>query len=229
MKPATALFRRLAIATAVLSTPAIVLASTGSYGYVGTVEGSATLVSRGTTRNEPAGDRGQLVEINQPILTGDHLLVGQRGRVDIGLADRNLLRADAGTDLLFEQLAASGDSAAASTLLRLNNGEIQLVVVDDSQGEEFPRIDTPNATVYTQSYGTFRVTAEAPDWTTVVVREGTAEVVTQRGSWTVRAGEELRVEGADRPQASLVDASGWSALERWSQRLDAQVAATDSR
>lgn len=216
----------LAAAAALLALPAVLLAAEGSYSYVRTVEGSARLLAAGAA---PAGERPEQLEINQPILTGDQLLAASRSRLDIELSDGNLLRVDGDSELVFDQLAGSGDGNARSTLLRLENGEIQMVVVEDSIGQEFPRVDTANATVYLQSAGTFLVTAAAPDWTTVVVREGSAEVVTRSGSWSVGAGEELRIEGNDRARASLVQASARTALERWGQRLDAEVAAATYR
>src|SRR5262245_26282334 len=78
-------------------------AESGSYGYFRVVEGSATLVQGGT-------DERTSVEINQPVLVGDRISVPDRGRVEIVLADRNLLRLDGGTELVLERLAGSSDS-----------------------------------------------------------------------------------------------------------------------
>ncbi|HEX9945589.1 MAG TPA: DUF6600 domain-containing protein [Thermoanaerobaculia bacterium] len=205
----------LALALGVLAVAAPAAAETGSYGYLSVVEGSATLMQAGTTERSSA-------EINQPVLAGDRLWVPDRSRVEIVLADRNILRIDGGSELVLERLAASPDRDDRATVLRLLEGNLQLVVLQDSLGDELPRIETPNATIYPQNYGVYRVTADREGWSQVVVRRGTAEVVTDRGSARVKADEEAVIDGDDRNGASaeVRPATGFDSLERWARRLD---------
>lgn len=181
------------------------------YGYLRTVDGSATLQQAESEVRTPA-------EINQPVLAGDRLIVPQRSKVEIILADRNLLRIDGGSEVLLERLAASPQSRDRATVLRLLEGNIQLVVIEDSLGEELPRIETPNATIFVQDFGTYRITADQEIFTQLLVRDGKAEVHTDRRSASVRGDEQAFIEGDS--QLDVEPAGSIDALERWARRLD---------
>lgn len=188
----------------------------GSYSYVRTLEGSATLIQGET------GDRDSL-EANQPVLVGDRVWVSPLGRVEIVLSDRNLLRIDGGSEVVFDSLVGSPDRQDTETVLRLAQGNVQLVVTRDFLGEGVPRVDTPNVTVYPRDLGSYRITADGSDWTSVVAREGSAEVVTREGSLLVQTGEEALVEGDLRPRHRVRSASRLDSLELWGQRLDQEA------
>lgn len=208
-----ALARRVGLALGLCALAAVPVSADydNGYGYLRAVEGSATLMQAGSGTRTPA-------ELNQPVLAGDRLWVPARSRVEIVLADRNLLRIDGGSEVALERLAASPDSRDRGTVLRLIEGNLQLVVVRESLGDELPRIDTPNATIYVQDYGVFRIAADQEIFTELVVREGRAEVVTDRRSEVVRAQEQAFVEGDARID---VDSAGsYDNLERWASRLD---------
>ncbi|HEX9671336.1 MAG TPA: DUF6600 domain-containing protein, partial [Thermoanaerobaculia bacterium] len=183
----------------------------GSYGYFRVIEGSATVTQAGSGTRAAA-------ELNQPVLAGDRLWVPRNGRLEVVLSDGNLLRVDGDTELLFERLADSPDSDDRQTVLRLLDGNIQLEV--RRGGGEPPRIDTPNATVYVQEEGSYRIGTGDEEWTEVVVREGYAEVVTERGSAVVRDDEQAWVDGVRDPRVDVQDAGARDALERWAGRLD---------
>lgn len=222
-KKASGLGMALALGLLVLTAaPAAAAEHDGSYGYLRVVEGPATLIQSGTDDRESA-------EINQPVLAGDRLQVPARSRVEIMLADRNIVRLDGGSELLLERLASSPDTNDRATVLRLLEGNLQLVVLQESYGEELPRVETPNATIYVQHYGVFRVTADRGGWSELVVRRGKAEVVTERGSQVVRADEEAIIEGERLAAIDVRPASGFDALERWSKYLDEEYASADLR
>lgn len=194
----------------------------GSYGYIRALDGPATLMQAGSgTRSE--------AEINQPLLAGDRLWVPARSRVEVVLADRNLVRIDGDSELLLERLAASPDANDRATVLRLLEGNIQLIVTTDSLGDELPRVETPNATIYIQNFGTYRVTTDLGDWSEVVVRKGSAEVVTDRGSLVVRADERALVEGSEGEDSEVRAADAFDALERWGRQLNDEYASADLR
>lgn len=184
-----------------------------SYSYVRTLEGSATLIQGDTS------DRDAL-QINQPILVGDRVWVAPNGRVEIALSDRNLLRIDGSSEVVFEALAASPERQDHSTVLRLPQGNVQLVIVAGALGDELPRIDTPNATVYPYGPGSFRVTSDGADWTEVVARGAGAEVSTPENSNALAAGEELVISGTSRARIEVRRAGREDALELWGRRLD---------
>ncbi|HVR97744.1 MAG TPA: DUF6600 domain-containing protein [Thermoanaerobaculia bacterium] len=182
------------------------------YGYIRVLEGQATLIQAGSGDRDPA-------EINQPLLVGDRLIVPGRSRLEIVLADGNLVRLDGGSELILEHLADSPDAHDRATVLRLQEGNLQLIVLEDSQGEEYPRVETPSATVFVQSYGTYRVTADRNGWSEVLVRRGLAEVVTDRGEAKVRADEQAVID-AQYAGVDVRPAASYDSLERWAQRLD---------
>jgi hypothetical protein len=194
------------------------------YGYFRVVEGSPTLAQAGANERAAA-------EINQPVLAGDHLWVPNRSKVEILLADQNILRVDGGSELILERLAASPDRRDQATVVRLVAGNLQLVVTQDSLGDQLPRVDTPNATIYPLNYGVYRITAD-DGWSQVVVRRGTAEVVTDRGTSRVRADEEAviddRADDEDR-RADIREAGGFDQLERWARQLDDEYSGGDQR
>jgi hypothetical protein len=188
----------------------------GSYTYVRTLEGSATLIQGDT------GDR-QALQTNQPVLVGDRVWVAPQSRAELVLSDRNLLRIDGGSEVAFEALAGSPDRQDRETVLRLPQGNIQLVLVEDFLGEGVPRIDSPNVTVYPRDLGSYRITADGSDWTEVVARGGSADVVTREGSVLVRAGEETIVEGDRQPRERVRQAGREDSLELWGRRLDQEA------
>ncbi len=208
-----ALARRVGLAVGLCALAALPASADydNGYGYLRAVEGSATLMQAGSGTRTPA-------ELNQPVLAGDRLWVPARSRVEIALADRNLMRIDGGSEVVLERLAGSPDSQDRGTVLRLIEGNLQLIVVRESLGDELPRIDTPNATIYVQDYGVFRIAADQEVFTELVVRSGRAEVTTDRGSKTVQAEEQAFIEGESRID---VDSAGsYDNLERWARRLD---------
>ncbi len=193
-----------------------------SYGYVRVVEGSAQLVQSGSEERSNA-------EINQPVLAGDRILVPGRSRVEIILADRNILRIDGGSELILERLAASPDRDDRASVVRLIEGNIQLTVAQESLGDELPRIETPGATVWIQNYGVFRVTADRAGWSEVVVRKGSAQVVTDRGSARLNADESVIIDGDRYARIEVRQAGGFDSLEKWGRRLEDEYASADVR
>jgi hypothetical protein len=198
--------------------------SNEGYGYFRVVEGSPTLTQAGA-------DERVAAEVNQPVLAGDHLWVPDRSKVEILLADQNILRVDGGSELILERLAASPDHNDRATIVRLVAGNLQLVVTQDSLGDELPRVDTSNAKIYPRDYGVYRLTAD-DGWSQVVVRRGTAEVVSNAGTSRVKADEEVviddRAEDDDR-RADVREAGGFDSLERWARQLDDESSGVDQR
>ncbi|HEY2739683.1 MAG TPA: FecR family protein, partial [Thermoanaerobaculia bacterium] len=182
---------------------------TGSYGYLRTVESAATLIQAGSSDRTPA-------EVNQPVMVGDRIQVPDGSKAELLLPDHNLVRLDGGSDLVLEHLASSPDANDRATVLNLLEGNVQLVITEDSLGDELPRVDTPNTSVYPQDFGTYRIATTKEGWTEVTVRNGKAQVVTEQSSEDLGAGEQAVVEA----EISVHEATGMDGLERWALRLD---------
>ncbi|MCB1007403.1 MAG: FecR domain-containing protein, partial [Acidobacteria bacterium] len=191
-----------------------------SYSYLRTVEGTVSITSAG---NGPASETA---DVNQPLLTGDQLRVARGSRAEAVLADRTLLRLGGDAALTLTRVAFSGDRDDRVTTLDLGEGEILLQVGDDALGDQLPEIRTQSATVYVQQPGTYRVTTDRGGWTEVLVREGYAEVVSDRGSTVVRAGE-VATLAADRwGRVEIARAPAADPLERWGSELYQQAQGT---
>ncbi len=182
-----------------------------AYSYLRIVDGDATLLHNNDERDS--------AEANQPLLTGDRLFLSKRTRVEAILSDRTVVRLEGETQLGFDALGASPDATAEGTVLDLTQGEIQLTVPVDLLSELYPRIETGNSTIYIQAAGRYTVAARRNGDSELVVREGYAEVVSERGSTIVRADEEVVVEDREFARARLYDARSYTSLERWAERL----------
>jgi len=185
-----------------------------SYSYLRSLDGTITISSAGE------GPGSEVGEVNQPLLTGDRLRLPNGSRAEVVLADRSVLRLGGGASLTLARVAFSGDRNERITTLDLDEGEILLWVGDDALGDQLPEVRTPGATLYVQQPGLYRVTADRGGWTEVVVREGYAELLTDRGSTVVRTGE-AAVAYADRyGRVEVVGAPAESSLERWGRDLE---------
>ena len=184
----------------------------GSYGYLRALDGSATLI-QGDTR-----ERVQLV-VNEPVLAGDRIFASDESRVEIVLADGNLVRIGDRAELLFRALANSGDTSDPASVLELVRGSLQLVVSADQPGAEWPSVITPNATIRARGAGSFLIVVDEGRRSEVVVREGVAEVATQTELAEVRRGESLFVEGAQGDRLRFAAAPSLDRLEAWGQGL----------
>ena len=193
-----------------------------SYGFVRVIEGRADLKQASSST---------LVELvaNYPLMVADEIRVPFGSRVETLLPDGTYLRLDGDSELSFQHLALSADSEDQLNVLRLLQGEIQLVLPNDVASSEAFRVDTQNASVYLQNRGTYRIRTNGSDWSEIVVREGFAEVVTEQGSSIVRSGEQVLVEGATSPLVRVERAGTRDELERWGDELLAQFNPSDSR
>lgn len=185
----------------------------GAYAYVRALEGDATLFPL------DSADREEL-ELNLPVLTGDRVWASPRARVELILSDYNILRLDGDTDISLDRLAFSPGTEDTATLIDLREGQIQMVLFEDSLGQEAPSVRTGNAEVFLNEKGSYLISAARSQWTRVLVREGYAEVLTERGSSVLRSGEEAVLEGSSYPSARIARAGGPEDLEQWGDGLE---------
>ncbi len=190
-----------------------------SYSYPRVLEGPATMIA--------AGGEYEDVGLHQPILVGDRLRVPGGSRLELVLADRSLLRLDGESEIDFESIAFSAETDDRSTVMRLDAGEVQLIVPEDFLGDALPRLETPGATIYLHRAGSFRITADYSGWTELVVRDGLAEMVSDRGSLLVHPGEKGWMLGGHQPRLELRAADLRDDLERWGDWLSAEAARAD--
>lgn len=218
----------LAALGALALSPTLAAAETGdeatSYGFFRTVEGVVRLTTYES--EEPIE-----VEPNYPVLVGDRIWVTHGARLEAVLPDRTIVRADGATDLFFDELAQSVDAEpGSSTVLGLLAGELLIEVPEFSSDLEPVRIDTTNTTVFLQSAGIYRLFVQEGSSTQLVVRDGFAEILGERGSVVVRSGEEAWAEGGSGDPRLSVRAADtrFDALESWSAELAGVAVAGES-
>ena len=211
-------FRLLALFSLV---PTLLSAQDSSgYGFVRTLEGSAAIFR---------ADTGERIEItpNQPILTGDELIVDRESRVELILPDFTILRIGAETILRLDALAFSGDGTDHRTVLSLVRGDVQLVSGDYALGDERPVVDLGTAAVHALEPGTYRLSRTDSGEARLVVRSGSAEMSTDRQSEVALLDEEIIVTSAERPELFRYAASGHDELELWGGELSRAAAGSE--
>lgn len=169
-----------------------------AYTYIREASGEVTVISglNGTVQ----------ARRNLPISAGDEVRTEDPARAEIALADGNLLHVGGGTQLKLSSLRAQQGSDDEVSAIDLSEGSVILSAVgnDDRQA---PRIDTQDATVYASVGSRVRVNSDPRRGTSVVVRAGSVEVRTPAGSYTVRAGNYLLVQGDQEPEIARGDFS----------------------
>ncbi len=161
-------------------------ATRSGYSYIRMMTGEATVASRWNGSVE--------ARRNMPISVGDEISVSQAGKVEIGLADGNLLFLGGGTHAAFESLSDQQGEEDQFSAIRLSDGEAVLTAMGSSEGQ-IPRIDTDDATVYLTAGTQARVNNDPRRGTVVIGRAGSVEVRTRGGTYTVKAGEYLIARG----------------------------------
>ena len=162
-----------------------------AYTYVRAVSGEVTVVSKWNGR-VPA-------RRNMPISVGDELLAADGARVEIALADGNVLHIGGGTRASFESISEQQGEEDQFSAVRVTEGSVVLTAVG-SNDDQVPRIDTEEATVYVSAGSRVRVNADPRRGTVVIGRAGSAEVRTSAGTTTLRAGQYAIVRGDEEPQ-----------------------------
>jgi hypothetical protein len=161
------------------------------YSYIRTMTGEATVASRWNGNVD--------ARRNMPISVGDEISVSQGGRIEIGLADGNVLFLGGGSHASFESLSDQQGEDDQFSAIRLTDGDV-LMSAMGSGADEIPRIDTDEATVYLSAGARVRVNSDPRRGTVVIGRAGSAEVRTRAGTYTVKAGHYLTVLGDEEPE-----------------------------
>jgi hypothetical protein len=173
------------------SRPAAAQSSRSAYSYVRETSGEVLVVS--PTNGEVQAKR------NLPISAGDEMKTEDPARAEVALADGNVLHVGGGTRVRFTSLSDQQGDESEVSAIDLSEGSVILSLVG-SDDQSAPRVDTADATVYANEGARVRVNADVRRGTGVVVRAGSVEVKTRAGSYTVRAGNYLLVQGDQEPE-----------------------------
>jgi hypothetical protein len=161
------------------------------YSYIRAMTGEATVASRLNGNVE--------ARRNMPISVGDEISVQQGGRIEIGLADGNVLFLGGGTHASFETLSDQQGEDDQFSAIRLTDGDALMSAMGSGE-DQIPRIDTDDATVYLSAGARVRVNSDPRRGTVVIARAGSAEVRSRAGTYTVKAGKYLMIRGEEEPE-----------------------------
>jgi len=153
-------------------------------------------------------------ELNYTLTAGDHLWTddGSRAEVHIG---SSAIRLDGGTEVSFLNL----DDQAAQIAVTQGAVNVRLWRLDP--GEVF-EIDTPNSVVTLLDPGSYTVSVQGEEGTSVAVRSGQAEVSASGNDFNVPVGQVANLSGSGSIAYYLTPLDPPSAWDAWCAARDAR-------
>jgi hypothetical protein len=166
----------------------------------------------GTTIRQSEDGRDVDARVNMPVFPGDEVTTGRRGRVEIRMADGNIIALDRSTSVEFKSILDSYDGDSEQTVVELKYGHV--AIQRDDATRQLLRLDTGNASYAATEVATYAVETDAKNNDRVSVFDGTMEVRTPARTTRVREGEEARID--DGGIYDLVSARNTAdEFERW--------------
>ena len=166
----------------------------------------------GTTIRQSEDGRDVDARVNMPVFPGDEVTTGRRGRVEIRMADGNIIALDRNTSVQFKSILDSYDGDSEQTVVDLRYGHVAIQRDDDTR--QLLRLDTSNASYAASDVAIYAVEADSKNHDRVTVFDGTMEVRTPARTTRLREGEEARVD--DGGIYDLVSARNTAdEFERW--------------
>jgi len=135
--------------------------------------------------------------INMPLVPGDRIDTAREARMEVILADGNVVWIDEYSTLSLDAVAFSRDGQSDRTVLFLREGTIMVEVSDHRLSHEPIRIDGPAATVYLNEQGLYRVQALPSGGLRLEVWEGLGEAATIEGGIPVQAQGAVELSGGE--------------------------------
>ena len=146
----------------------------------------------GTTIRQSEDGRDVDARVNMPVFPGDEVTTGRRGRVEIRMADGNIIALDRSTSVEFKSILDSYDGDSEQTVVELKYGHV--AIQRDDETRQLLRLDTGNASYAATEVATYAVETDAKNNDRVTVFDGTMEVRTPARTTRVREGEEARID-----------------------------------
>jgi hypothetical protein len=165
------------------------------------------------------GDSGDwsAATLNQPVMTGDKLSTGDGARTELQLDYANIVRLGANSKANIANLTQK------NIQIQLSQGLLNYSVSKDSEAE--PEIDSPNVSVHPAHHdGVFRIEVLPNGDTTVIVRQGEAQIATPQGSTEVQAGEMATIRGdTNSAQYKISQAPNRDDWDQWNSERDHMI------
>src|ERR1022692_1960014 len=155
--------------------------------------------------------------LNAPVVAGDRISTGDKGRTEIQLDYANMLR-------LAEHSQANIALLTHSQIqIQLGHGMANYTVLRSSDADA--EIDTPNVAIRTgKRESTFRILVTADDHTEVLVRKGEIEVTTPQGGTRVGQNQFITIQGAGADaQYKIGEAPARDDFDQWNSDRDNMI------
>lgn len=166
----------------------------------------------GTTIRQSEDGRDVDARVNMPVFPGDEVTTGRRGRVEIRMADGNVIALDRSTSVQFKSILDSYDGDSEQTVVELRYGHV--AIQRDDETRQLLRLDTGNASYAASDVAIYAVETDSKNNDRVTVFDGTMEVRSPARTTRIREGEEARVD--DGGIYDLVSArNATDEFERW--------------
>ncbi len=157
---------------------------------------------------------------NLPLLSGDQIYVGKRGRAEIQFGRGNYVRLSEQTALTITELSHT------AALLEVTEGIAIIRLERFGQAWDRFEVDTPNSALVLQQDGIYRVNVRGEKDSEVIVRRGSAEVATFDSNFKVRDGQRLTIDTTPNGRLEIALDNSNDDWDRWSYDRDNTIAAT---
>jgi hypothetical protein len=176
-------------------------------------------LERFATVRPASGDESLEAVINMPLVGGDRVDTAREARMEIILADANVMWLDEYTTLSLDAVAYSRDADAERTVIFLAEGTLIFEISEYTLSKKSVRIDGRGATVYLTERGLYRIRALPSGGLRVEVLSGLAEAATSAGGVLIRAQGSAEVGAGEvqRSEAHITwedDFAGWVEMRR---------------
>ena len=171
---------------------------------------------KGTVSLQPAGsDSWNDLPPNYPMISGDRIYTDQSARAIIqnGSSD---VRLWGGTDVTLTNLTDQYEQVA------LAQGSIRVRVFRLNSGNTV-EVDTPNAAVFIQQPGDYRINAYDQQASLVAVNVGSVQITGQGINQEVDQGQAVQITGTNQVEVGLVEMPAFDDLDRWSIDRDHHI------
>src|SRR3954462_11138647 len=138
-----------------LATIAVALPSFGrdrSHSYITYDDGDTTI-----RQSEDGRDVDS--RVNMPVFPGDPITTGRRGRIEIRMADGNIIALDRSTSVEFKSILDSYDGDSEQTVVELKYGHV--AIQRDDETRQLLRLDTSNASYAATEVATYAVETDS--------------------------------------------------------------------
>jgi hypothetical protein len=182
-------------------------------GRITFIDGEVSFLRSGVTEWSDAVE-------NLPLLAGDQIYVGKKGRAEIQFGRGNYVRLSEQTALTITELSQT------AALLEVTEGIAIIRLERFGQAWDRFEVDTPNSALVLQQDGIYRVNVRGEKDSEIIVRRGSAEVATFDSNFKVRDGQRLTIDTTPNSRLEIALDNSNDDWDQWSYERDNTIATT---